>query len=28
MYLPCNGGPYLEEFYMTLAWNKATGLVQ
>ena len=28
MYLPCNGSPYLDEFYKTLAWNKATGLVQ
>ncbi|MBQ5416428.1 MAG: hypothetical protein IIU23_04465, partial [Bacteroidales bacterium] len=28
MYLPCNGSAYLDEFYKTLAWNKATGLVQ
>ena len=28
MYLPCNGSPYLDEFYKTLAWNKAIGLVQ
>ena len=28
MYLPCNGSPYLDNFYKTLAWNKATGLVQ
>ena len=28
MYLPCNGSPYLDDFYKTLAWNKATGLVQ
>ena len=28
MYLPCNGTPYLDDFYKTLAWNKATGLVQ
>ena len=27
MYLPCNGSPYLDSFYKTLAWNKATGLV-
>jgi hypothetical protein len=28
MYLPCNGSPYLDNFYKSLAWNKATGLVQ
>ena len=28
MYLPCNGSPDLDNFYKTLAWNKATGLVQ
>ena len=28
MYLPCNGSDYLDDFYKTLAWNKATGLVQ
>lgn len=28
MYLPCNGSAYLDEFYKTLAWNKAVGLVQ
>ena len=28
MYLPCNGDAVLDEFYKTLAWNKATGLVQ
>ncbi|MBQ9475399.1 MAG: hypothetical protein IJU69_03995 [Bacteroidales bacterium] len=27
MYLPCNGSAYLDEFYKTLAWNKATSLV-
>ena len=28
MYLPCNGSPYLDDFYKSFAWNKATGLVQ
>lgn len=28
MYLPCNGKPYLDEYYKTLSWNKATSLVQ
>lgn len=28
MYLPCNGSDNLDEFYRTLAWNKATGLVK
>ena len=28
MYLPCNGSDYLDNFYKSLAWNKATGLVQ
>ena len=28
MYLPSNGNEYLDNFYKTLAWNKATGLVQ
>lgn len=28
MYLPCNGNAYLDEYYKTLAWNKATGLVK
>ena len=28
MYLPCNGSGYLDEYYKTLAWNKATSLVQ
>ena len=28
MYLPKNGSAYLDEFYKTLAWNKAVGLVQ
>lgn len=28
MYLPCNGSDYLDTFYKTLAWNRATGLVQ
>ena len=27
-YLPCNGSSYLDEYYKTLAWNKATSLVQ
>lgn len=27
MYLPCNGSAYLDDFYKTLAWNKATELV-
>ena len=27
MYLPCNGSPYLDNFYKTLEWNKATELV-
>ena len=28
MYLPNNGSAYLDEYYKTLAWNKATSLVQ
>jgi hypothetical protein len=28
MYLPCNGSDYLDEYYKTLAWNKATSLVR
>ena len=28
MYLPCNGSDNLDDYYKTLAWNKATGLVQ
>lgn len=28
MYLPCDGYPYLDKYYRTLAWNKATGLVK
>lgn len=28
MFLPCNGGDRLREFYKTLDWNKATGLVR
>ena len=28
MYLPKNGSSYLDEFYKTLAWNRAVGLVQ
>ena len=28
MYLPCNGSDYLDEYYKTLSWNKATSLVQ
>lgn len=27
MYLPCNGSAYLDNFYKTLEWNKATKLV-
>lgn len=27
MYLPCNGGPYLDSIYKTLEWNKAAELV-
>ena len=27
MYLPANGSAYLDNFYKTLAWNKATKLV-
>lgn len=27
MYLPCNGSKYLDNFYKTLDWNKATELV-
>ena len=27
MYLPCNGSAYLDDFYRTLEWNKATKLV-
>ena len=27
MYLPCNGSEYLDNFYRTLSWNKATALV-
>ena len=28
MYLPCNGSEYLDNFYKTLEWNKATALVK
>lgn len=28
MYLPCNGSKYLDNFYKTLDWNKATELVE
>lgn len=28
MYLPCNGGPNLDRYYRTLAWNIRTGLVE
>lgn len=28
MFLPCRGGDRLKEFYTTLDWNKATGLVR
>lgn len=28
MYLPCHGGPNLNEYYRTLAWNVRTGLVE
>lgn len=28
MFLPCNGGNYLKDYYKGLAWNKATGLVK
>ena len=28
MYLPCNGSAYLDAYYQTLSWNKATSLVQ
>lgn len=28
MFLPCNGGDRLKEFYKGLDWNKATGLVR
>lgn len=28
MYLPCNGSASLDTFYKTLAWNRATGLVE
>ncbi|MBQ8838687.1 MAG: hypothetical protein IJ005_05135 [Bacteroidales bacterium] len=28
MYLPCNGSTELDEFYRTLKWNEATGLVR
>lgn len=28
MFLPCNGGDRLKDFYTTLDWNKATGLVR
>ena len=28
MYLPCNGTAYLDAYYKTLSWNKATSLVQ
>ena len=28
MYLPKNGNTYLDDFYKTLAWNRAVGLVQ
>lgn len=27
MYLPCDGSPYLDNYYKTLSWNKATELV-
>lgn len=27
MYLPCNGSEYLDNFYRTISWNKATALV-
>lgn len=28
MYLPCDGGPNLDRYYRTLAWNIRTGLVE
>ena len=28
MYLPCDGGPNLDSYYRTLAWNIRTGLVE
>jgi hypothetical protein len=28
MYLPCHGHPELDKYYRTLAWNRATGLVE
>lgn len=28
MYLPCNGTAYLNDFYKSYAWNRATGLVE
>ncbi len=28
MFLPCNGGPKLNEYYKSLQWNVATGLVE
>ena len=28
MYLPCDGSANLDNFYKTLAWNRATGLVE
>ena len=28
MYLPCNGNPELDKFYMSLKWNQATALVK
>lgn len=28
MYLPCNGDKELDKYYMTLSWNKDTGLVE
>ena len=28
MYLPCDGSANLDNFYKTLAWNAATGLVE
>lgn len=28
MYLPCNGSPYLDAYYKTYGWNRATALVK
>jgi hypothetical protein len=28
MFLPCNGGDKLKEYYKSLDWNEATGLVR